>query len=218
LICFLRHQIHLAAVGDDLVFLDVGRGAYACAPGLAGDVRLERAQGWLEIGRAEVAEALKGAGFITDRAPAATTSSAPPPRLPTTSVWRAAQPRAAAADHRRMACAYSLVVRRYYRRSFASVIAFAGAGARGEPSGPTADLSRGAQVFDQLLAFTPFQGECLFRSFMLLMFLRLGGQNARWVLGVQTYPFQAHCWLQAGGAVLDDAAERIGGFTPIFAV
>jgi hypothetical protein len=69
-----------------------------------------------------------------------------------------------------------------------------------------------------MLRFVPFQGECLFRAFMLLCFLRLGDCDARWVIGVKTYPFLAHCWLQVGRTVLDDAAERVCGFTPILTV
>ena len=66
--------------------------------------------------------------------------------------------------------------------------------------------------------FAPFQGECLFRAFLLLAYLRLEGRHATWVFGVRTYPFQAHCWLQVGDMVLNDAVERICGYTPIFAV
>jgi transglutaminase-like putative cysteine protease len=77
---------------------------------------------------------------------------------------------------------------------------------------------RDAQAFDQLMPLVPFQGQCLFRSRLLLAFLRTADRDATWVFGVRTRPFQAHCWLQVHDTALDDAAERICGYTPILAL
>jgi hypothetical protein len=71
------------------------------------------------------------------------------------------------------------------------------------------------QAFQAWLPWTPFQGVCLYRSYMLLRRLRADGFEALWMFGVRTWPFEAHCWLQVGDVVLDDTAERIGAYTPI---
>ena len=218
MIRFLRDHVHIATVGEDLVCLDVAAGTYACALGLGEAVGRPDAQGRVDIASHDAAEALAKAGLVVDHAQAAGRRRTAPPPLPTLSAWRAAQAAVKRADQCRMAGAYGLALRRYFGRPFASVMAFAARGASPGATAPLCEVGHDAQVFDQLLPYAPFQGECLLRSFMLLMFLRLAGRNARWVLGVQTYPFQAHCWLQAGDTVLDDAAERVCGYTPIFAV
>ena len=56
------------------------------------------------------------------------------------------------------------------------------------------------------------------RSFVLLRFLQRSGLNARWVIGVRTWPFSAHCWLQIDDTALDDAWERLVVYEPILAV
>lgn len=220
--CHLQSHIHLASVGDDLVVLDAARGVYACLPGLGGEVRREGSIGCVVVDDADLAEALAAAGFITATPP----QSPPPcrdlPAPPTSSVWRTVREPVGAADWAMMGRAYATTIYHYFARPFAHLIDQA---ARPGTSGGSATgrqvslaLARRARIFDQLLPWAPFQGECLFRSFMLLMFLRQEGHEARWVFGVQTWPFQAHCWLQAGDTVLDDAAERVAAFTPIFAV
>lgn len=114
--------------------------------------------------------------------------------------------------------AYAVVSRSYYGRSFGDIVQVA---RRHKPRSPKADigaLCRSAAVFARCLPLVPAQGECLFRSFMLLAFLRSQGFDATWVFGVRTWPFQAHCWLQAGEVVLDDVVDRIAPFTPILEV
>ena len=65
--------------------------------------------------------------------------------------------------------------------------------------------------------FNPFAGACLRQSFFGRSFLRARGFEAVWVVGVRTWPFEAHCWLQHGDVVLNDGAERVVAFTPIWA-
>jgi hypothetical protein len=40
----------------------------------------------------------------------------------------------------------------------------------------------------------------------------------RWVFGVQSRPFAAHCWLQLGGVVLNDTVDHVKRYTPIMVV
>jgi len=64
------------------------------------------------------------------------------------------------------------------------------------------------------LAFTA-QDACLFDSLALKLFLSKYGFFPRWVFGVATGPFTAHCWLQQGGTVFNDTPEHVRKYTPI---
>ncbi|WP_415013983.1 lasso peptide biosynthesis B2 protein [Brevundimonas sp.] len=85
-------------------------------------------------------------------------------------------------------------------------------------SGDPAPIVRAAAAFSHLLPWLPFEGACLRRSALLAAFLRRRGLRARWVFGVRTWPFAAHCWLQAGDICLNDDVERLAAYTPILAV
>jgi Transglutaminase-like superfamily len=62
------------------------------------------------------------------------------------------------------------------------------------------------------------QDACLYDSLALARFLSYYGQYPACVIGVQTGPFGAHCWVQETGFVFNDAPEYVRRFTPIFAV
>jgi hypothetical protein len=53
---------------------------------------------------------------------------------------------------------------------------------------------------------------------LLLEFLAARGLAADWVFGVRTWPFSAHCWVQAGGIVLNDTVERVAPYRQILRV
>jgi hypothetical protein len=75
-----------------------------------------------------------------------------------------------------------------------------------------------AQALERAYPWLPLQGVCVFRSFMLMRLLsRAGICSPRWVFGVRTWPFHAHCWVQDGDIVLTDHAESLLRYTPIFA-
>ena len=206
----------LAWPGEDLVILSLADEQYSCLPGY-GDMVIQSERGDLEVRDAEAAEELIEAGLIRPVGrqlsrrdhhvhAAWTDLEDVSPRSP---CWR---------DRLDMARAVLFMTQRYYGRPLAAMVA----GARqARPEAPRPDddgLVNRAMSFRTLLPWTPWQGECLFRSFMLLSFLRMAGFDASWVFGVRTWPFQAHCWLQAGDMVLDDAADRVATFTPILVV
>ena len=62
------------------------------------------------------------------------------------------------------------------------------------------------------------QDACLFDSLALMRYLSYYGVFPTCVLGVQTGPFAAHCWVQYQGIVFNDAPEYVRRFTPILAV
>ena len=62
------------------------------------------------------------------------------------------------------------------------------------------------------------QDACLYDSLALTRFLSYYGQYPHCVIGVTTGPFGAHCWVQDGSWVFNDAPEYVRRFTPILAV
>ncbi len=62
------------------------------------------------------------------------------------------------------------------------------------------------------------QDACLYDSIALTRFLASYKQFPTCVIGVQTGPFGAHCWVQAGEVVFNDSPESVRRFTPILAV
>ncbi len=62
------------------------------------------------------------------------------------------------------------------------------------------------------------QDACLYDSLALARFLSYYQQYPACVIGVQTGPFGAHCWVQEAGFIFNDAPEYVRRFTPILAV
>jgi hypothetical protein len=61
------------------------------------------------------------------------------------------------------------------------------------------------------------ESKCLLSSLILSEFLSLYGIRTTLVFGVKMGPFEAHCWLQQDGYVLNGHPEAIANFTPILA-
>ena len=83
----------------------------------------------------------------------------------------------------------------------------------------------GDSAMDELVAlfhrFRPLYGRkyhCLFDSVALLEFLARYRHFPRWVFGVRSAPFAAHCWVQHGNCVLNDTVDNARGYTPILVV
>ena len=66
--------------------------------------------------------------------------------------------------------------------------------------------------------FFSARNACLYDSRTLLELLYYHCIVPTWIFGVHTEPFQAHCWLQLGDLVVNDAVENVSRFTPILAV
>jgi hypothetical protein len=64
-------------------------------------------------------------------------------------------------------------------------------------------------------AFYPGRAECLERSLTLFVLLRRRGLQAELRLGVQTYPFLAHAWIEYDGRPVneqEDFVSRLAAF------
>ncbi|MBP7703741.1 MAG: lasso peptide biosynthesis B2 protein [Caulobacter sp.] len=211
----LAPAVTLAPVGDDLVFLDVEQDAYLCVPGGAGALR--RTSYSVDVADPDLAAELAAAGLLEER-PGASLGRRPAPTA-REDLGDIIRPHIGFGD--RLAFAASIVAngRRYHGRALKQIIAVATARGEGPSrfSGAPPDqaLLRQAMIFERLLPWAPRQEACLYRSFMLLQFLGELGRDANWVFGVRTRPFEAHCWIQAGGVVLDDSVDHVASFAPI---
>jgi hypothetical protein len=64
-------------------------------------------------------------------------------------------------------------------------------------------------------AFYPGRAECLEQSLTLFVLLRRRGLAAELRLGVQTFPFRAHAWVEYGGRPInehEDFVSRLAAF------
>lgn len=80
------------------------------------------------------------------------------------------------------------------------------------------DLRELVAIFHRLRPYYVRKYLCLYDSLALLEFLAHYHLSPRWVFGVVSEPFNAHCWVQEQDCVLNDAVEYVRGFTPIMVV
>lgn len=204
---YLKPAVHAVAIGADLAVLDIANDAYLCLPGgaavLAGGGR---------IAPGPMAEALGEAGLLAAEPPP---ERRPPPPSPVRSIIH--EPFAVPAGPRALLAAAGVVADLRKARAgqgLAPYLALAEA-RRDLSRDPDATLAA-ARLFWKISPWIPVEGECLPRSAMLIAFLRRRGLAADWVFGVRLWPFNAHCWVQAGDICLNDDVERLWAYTPIY--
>lgn len=73
-----------------------------------------------------------------------------------------------------------------------------------------------AACFERMSLYLPFRAPCLLRAYALLHFLALYGRTADWVIGVQLFPFRAHCWLASDDLLIGERVHLIEDYVPIF--
>jgi hypothetical protein len=215
----LAPRAHAVRVGEDIVFLDVEADRYLCWPNASG-IALSADRRRLGCASPDDVADLAASGLV-GRGSSPMPSSAPivadAPTRELTEPARDATTPGERADFLR-GCLDAAVL--YPRRSFAELVAFGtrhldGSDPDQEPSPEMAAIVR---RFHRWAPWTPAPAKCLIRSFVLLRLLRRHGFDARWVFAVRTWPFEAHCWLQARDVALDDAAERLTAYHPILTV
>lgn len=85
-------------------------------------------------------------------------------------------------------------------------------------SGPrptSATIARLAEAHRRAGLILSARDQCLPTSMALMAALTARGANPTLVLGVKLDPFQAHCWVELAGTVLNDAPDHVRPFTPI---
>jgi hypothetical protein len=78
-----------------------------------------------------------------------------------------------------------------------------------------AGIDDAAKAFERIRVWIPCPYGCLFDSLCLIDFLLRRGFSAELVFGVRARPFGAHCWVEAGGAIIDDGGEDCRSFVEI---
>lgn len=83
---------------------------------------------------------------------------------------------------------------------------------------PVTNQVRAMQIigaFEQTRLFRSAVDRCLPRSIALAERLARAGYRAQVIVGVKLQPFAAHCWVQSGGAILNESPEEAARYTPI---
>lgn len=212
---WLAPWVHAVAIEEDLVFLDLRADAYVCLAQVGAAVRFAPAQRRLRISDSELASDLSAEGLVT--------GARAPPRIrprpwggpPVRSVLPQTSAPLRGRDLGEMSRGLWDLWRHYRGRALPSLLAAAAPPSAAPPSGASEALLSYVDAFHRWSPYAPVSGKCLLRAFLLLRALRRAGHDAQWVFGVSTWPFLAHCWLQAGDTVLDDTFERVGGYTAI---
>lgn len=205
--------VHFAWIGRDIVTLDLGRDAYGLLTDAADRIRPGPSRRILLDDPDNLAP-LVDAGLVTTipRIAAQQKSVLPPTHalLPGEGGDVGLAARLIAAVN-----AVEATIR-FRRRSLGALLGDAAVPqpVRATPA-PVQDLYA---AFDAILPWIPWEGECLQRAFMLHRHLVKAGQPALWVIGVRTWPFLAHAWVQVGSEVVGDSLERVRTFEPILAV
>lgn len=73
-------------------------------------------------------------------------------------------------------------------------------------------------AFDRADRILSPRNRCLPRSIALMRTLRDIGEPAHLVIGVRTYPFLAHAWVQLQGRVIGDDLDRVRAYSPILQI
>lgn len=210
---YLSPKIHLAVIGADVVVLDTRQNAYFCLPDAAAGLSV--GSDGVVFDDPGLTQDFEQAGFLSP----APSLRADPPSLPSRDLALRVAQRVATRDILLILAGWATMAFSYHVLPFDRLLAQACRRRQAElASDVTEDLKGLVASFEKILPWLPFQGVCLYRAFLLLRILRWRGHDARWMFGVRTWPFQAHCWLQVGDTVLDDTADRLAGFAPILAV
>jgi hypothetical protein len=87
---------------------------------------------------------------------------------------------------------------------------------RSAPDGGTlAALHLAMTALRRIILFIPTPRRCLPASLITAVFLARRGVTTQIVFGVRSYPFEAHCWVEHDGVVVDDDLDKVCAFLPI---
>jgi hypothetical protein len=212
---WLPPDVHAVVIADDLVLLDAPADAYLCLAGCAKVLEIDPG-GQARVHDQDLAQGLLDEGLLTrDPAP----PRRPPPAKASLDLpLETASPTRAQALAMARACLASAA--QTPRLTFAELLEKARA-RRARLAARNPDLEAvvlAARAFARMRPWAPNDGACLQRSYLMLAYLHFLGLDADWMIGVRTWPFMAHCWLQAGGVSLEEDAERLVAYSPILVV
>jgi len=210
----LAPHVYAAQVDGDLVFLDARANAYFCLPrDAAAGLRVLIGDGMPPPpASGEILEELRQAGLLlfNDR----------PRHLAAGDLYHAPGMRARISPFllwRLLAAAIGAHLDLRLRRPLDWFRKIARRNARARSVPDRDRLLAFARLARDVQPLVPATAGCLASSLFLLHLLQGDGFRARWVFGVRTYPFEAHCWVEHDGTVLNDSLEHVRWYTPIVA-
>ena len=210
---FFAPHLHVARFGRDLVVLDLLSGQYELLAGAAIGVSMAADRRSITIGDPSAAAALDELQLFAE---AMTPAPRTTPPLPTRSAVLASPEPLSTWRSLWIAGGWLYALRHFHGQDFKHLMTMA---TRRGASRHACSMDRvlsAAAAFDHLSPWIPFQGDCLYRCFVLLHLMGKDAAEVDWVFGVRTWPFLAHCWLQAGDVALTDFAEKLVVFSPIY--
>lgn len=101
------------------------------------------------------------------------------------------------------------------RRRRLDLAALALSRAQLQPLKPRRAMLDALAEFRQWRPWYPRKTVCLFDSLALARFLILSGHRIELVFGVRVNGFAAHCWVEAGGAIVNDEPHYCAAFQEI---
>ena len=216
---FLAPEVHFCVSQQWYVFLDLSRDRYSCVSQSPFD--------------ALAPALLAGKLFTSDPAvgrPVVSTIFTTARRDLERSSW-VARRRTSVVDAGRVLAGSAWVARSLKRQSIAATVAGvrerrrAADSAQAEPavlgSRASAELWRLRHHMADFHTVRPWfwrEYRCLFDSLAAFEYLSRFSLLPRLVIGVRAEPFEAHCWLQEGDAVVNDTLDQVIGFSPILVV
>lgn len=75
-----------------------------------------------------------------------------------------------------------------------------------------------AQIYRFTRTLLPKDRICFYDSITFVIFCRIFGISPDLIFAVTSDPFQAHCWVQYDGIILNDAPQRTNRYTPIMSI
>lgn len=206
----LPQGIYAANVRGDLVFLNARRNEYSCVPRSQADALFGPSEG-LDL---DILEELEADGLLTrDRTKIVRGLEGPPP----TAVSDCHGAGAELPDRLPILAFVMAAARTGARMIGQKPRQWLGGRKHRTRTGRIAgnQALALAHAFSRLRPWVPGSGRCVPSSILLLELLKQHGIEADWVFGVRTYPFEAHCWIEKDGMVLNDSLEHVRWFTPI---
>lgn len=206
---FLAQHVHFCEIGDQRAFIDLASDRYFSLAEPANRL-FAKVTGAGDLPRCAEAEPLVAAGVLSRSGarPPEPTRHSPPNR----SLVEEGLPDRLSPG--RMPEALMLVLwarRAMARKRLPRLVGRDSGFGTGDPD----RRDQAVRTFLQARRLVPVAANCLYDSLALRRFLARRGIGADLVIGAKLHPFGAHCWLQDGTTVLNDALGTVRVFAPI---
>lgn len=233
---YLSKHVHVAFSGVNCIFLDLRRDRYISASRIAlasldpAPAGMPEADGDSQTDgpkapTSKLLTALKAAGLVTSEPQLGKPFLPTPAPSPAAELASPDTLRRSAEDRRHACMALLACVRATGSLRFHSIESTVNRvisrGTKGRAAANAFDYERASALVDKFQKFRPMYPRnylCLFDSLALLDFLAFYRMYPRWLFGIRTQPFEAHCWVQEGHTVFNDTVEHTRQFTPILMI